>query len=65
MVVPFPAGGPTDIVGRIVAERMTGPLGQPVIIENVSGANGTTALVEWLVQLLTVILFVLACGEHT
>jgi len=41
MVVPFPAGGPTDIVGRIVAERMTGPLGQPVIIENVSGANGT------------------------
>jgi tripartite-type tricarboxylate transporter receptor subunit TctC len=41
MVVPFPAGGPTDTVGRIVAERMRVSLGQPVIIENVTGAGGT------------------------
>ena len=41
MIVPFPAGGGTDTVGRIVAERMRVSLGQPVVIENVTGANGT------------------------
>jgi tripartite-type tricarboxylate transporter receptor subunit TctC len=41
MVVPFPAGGPTDTVGRIVAEGTRLSLGQPVIIENVTGAGGT------------------------
>jgi tripartite-type tricarboxylate transporter receptor subunit TctC len=41
MIVPYPAGGPTDTVGRIMAERMRTALGQPVIIENVAGANGT------------------------
>jgi tripartite-type tricarboxylate transporter receptor subunit TctC len=40
MVVPFPAGGPTDAVARIVAERMRVALGQPIIIENMSGAAG-------------------------
>jgi tripartite-type tricarboxylate transporter receptor subunit TctC len=34
-VVPFPAGGPLDTIGRIVMEGMRGSLGQPVIIENV------------------------------
>ena len=41
MVVPFPAGGPLDAIGRIIAEPMRGSLGQPVIIENVSGAAGS------------------------
>jgi tripartite-type tricarboxylate transporter receptor subunit TctC len=41
MVVPFAAGGPNDTIGRIVTERMRISLGQPVIIENVTGANGT------------------------
>jgi tripartite-type tricarboxylate transporter receptor subunit TctC len=41
MIVPFPAGGPTDAVGRVFAERMRGSLGQPIIIENVSGADGS------------------------
>jgi tripartite-type tricarboxylate transporter receptor subunit TctC len=41
MIVPFPAGGGLDAVGRIVAERMRGLIGQPIIIENVSGADGS------------------------
>jgi tripartite-type tricarboxylate transporter receptor subunit TctC len=41
IIVPFAPGGPTDTIGRIVAERMRAPLGQPVIIENVTGAGGS------------------------
>ena len=41
LVVPFPAGGPLDTVARITADAMRAPLGQPVIVENVSGAAGT------------------------
>jgi tripartite-type tricarboxylate transporter receptor subunit TctC len=41
IVVPFAAGGPIDTLARIMAERMRAPLGQPVIIENVSGAAGS------------------------
>src|SRR5260370_31364185 len=42
MVVPFAAGGPTDVVGRIVADRLSDVLGQKVIVENVGGAGGMT-----------------------
>jgi tripartite-type tricarboxylate transporter receptor subunit TctC len=42
MVVPFAAGGPTDVVARIVGEHMSRTLGQQVVIENVTGAGGTT-----------------------
>jgi tripartite-type tricarboxylate transporter receptor subunit TctC len=41
MIVPFPPGGPTDTIGRIIIERMRVSLGQPVIIENVGGAGGS------------------------
>jgi tripartite-type tricarboxylate transporter receptor subunit TctC len=41
IIVPFAAGGVTDIVARIVSERMKTSLGQSVIVENVSGAGGT------------------------
>jgi tripartite-type tricarboxylate transporter receptor subunit TctC len=41
MIVPFPAGGGSDIFARIVADGMRQSLGQPVIIENVGGAGGT------------------------
>jgi tripartite-type tricarboxylate transporter receptor subunit TctC len=41
MVVPFAAGGPVDTLARIVAERMRTSLGQPVVIENVTGAGGS------------------------
>ena len=42
MIVPFSAGGPTDSVARIVAEHMSKTLGQQIVIENVTGAGGTT-----------------------
>ncbi len=42
MVVPFAAGGPTDVLGRVVAQRMSELLGQQVIVENVGGAGGMT-----------------------
>lgn len=41
MIVPFAPGGPTDVIGRIVAEGMRSSLGQPVVIENVTGAAGS------------------------
>jgi len=44
MVLPFAAGGPTDTLMRIIGARMQVLLGQPVIIENVSGAAGTISL---------------------
>ncbi|MET0429442.1 MAG: tripartite tricarboxylate transporter substrate binding protein [Microvirga sp.] len=42
MVVPFAAGGSTDVVARIIAQKMSEGLGQPVIVENVAGAGGST-----------------------
>jgi tripartite-type tricarboxylate transporter receptor subunit TctC len=43
MIVPFAAGGPTDVIARIVTGHMAQTLGQTIIIENVVGAGGTTA----------------------
>src|ERR1043166_4529959 len=44
MVVPYAAGGPGDTVARVLAERMKAALGQPIVIENVTGANGSIAV---------------------
>ena len=46
LVVPFAAAGPTDIIGRKVAEKMTALLGQTVIVENKAGAAGSIGAVE-------------------
>ena len=43
LVVPFPAGGGNDALARLVAERMSKPLGQQVVVENRGGAGGTVA----------------------
>ena len=42
MVIPFAAGGPTDVLGRVMAAKMSDPLGQQVVVENVTGAGGQT-----------------------
>ena len=44
MVVPFAAGGPTDVIARIVGDHMSRTLGQQVVVENVAGAGGTTGI---------------------
>jgi tripartite-type tricarboxylate transporter receptor subunit TctC len=44
MIVPFPAGGATDVLARVLGERMKDGLGQPIIVENVGGAAGTIAV---------------------
>src|SRR5215468_8400921 len=41
MIVPFPAGGATDTLARLLGERMRASLGQPIVIENVAGAAGS------------------------
>src|SRR5947209_1211211 len=43
LVVPFPAGGPTDILSRVVGQRLSEVWGQPVVIENQPGANTAIA----------------------
>jgi len=44
MIVPFAAGGTSDVIARTVADQMSAALGQTVVIENVAGAGGSTAL---------------------
>ncbi|MEA2934575.1 MAG: hypothetical protein QOD74_1221 [Variibacter sp.] len=44
LIVPFTAGGSSDVIARVVAERMGEALGQRIVIENVAGAGGSTAL---------------------
>jgi tripartite-type tricarboxylate transporter receptor subunit TctC len=43
LIVPFAAGGPTDVIAHIISDHMTRTLGQPIIIENMVGVDGTTA----------------------
>src|SRR5580704_11211027 len=42
MIIPFAAGGPTDIVGRLIGQRMGEILGPQIVIENIGGAGGIT-----------------------
>src|SRR3954464_8612175 len=42
MIIPFAAGGPQDVLGRIVAQRASEILGQQIVVENIGGAGGTT-----------------------
>src|SRR5205809_6635262 len=44
VIVPFAAGGPTDVVARLIGEHMSRTLGQTIIIENIGGAGGTLGM---------------------
>lgn len=44
VIVPFAAGGPTDVVARLIGEHMSRTLGQQLVVENVGGAGGTTGM---------------------
>jgi tripartite-type tricarboxylate transporter receptor subunit TctC len=44
MIIPFAAGGPTDVLGRVIAQRMSEVLGQQVVVENIGGAGGMTGM---------------------
>ena len=46
MIIPFPAGGPTDVYARLYAERLSRELGQPVVTENRGGAGGAIGSLE-------------------
>ncbi|MDX2102847.1 MAG: tripartite tricarboxylate transporter substrate binding protein BugD [Alphaproteobacteria bacterium] len=46
VIVPFAAGGPTDVLARIVTQRMSRSLGQTMVVENVGGAGGTIGVVR-------------------
>src|SRR5262249_58694660 len=46
LIVPFPAGGATDVVGRMFADKLTQRLGQTVIVDNKSGAAGSIGAME-------------------
>ena len=48
LIVPFPPGGSTDVAARIVADHMSRTLGQQVIVQNVSGAGGTTYTADFV-----------------
>ncbi|TMJ23593.1 MAG: ABC transporter substrate-binding protein, partial [Alphaproteobacteria bacterium] len=46
LIVPFPPGGVSDVVGRLLAEKWSAAWGQPVVIDNVPGAAGTIGLAK-------------------
>src|SRR6185295_9531004 len=46
LVIGYAAGGPTDVIGRLIAQDMSAFLGQPVVVENKTGANGLIGTLE-------------------
>ncbi|MCC2595753.1 tripartite tricarboxylate transporter substrate binding protein [Pusillimonas sp. MFBS29] len=44
MIVPFPPGGPTDLIARVIAKQLSEQVGQPVVVDNRGGANGTIGM---------------------
>lgn len=48
LIVPFPPGGTSDVMGRMVAEKLSAALKQPVTVENISGGGGVTGTLQYL-----------------
>src|SRR4051794_3453151 len=48
LIVPFPAGGPSDAVARAVSQSMAMDLGQSIVVENIGGAGGTIGLAKFI-----------------
>src|SRR6187200_2174335 len=46
VIVPFAAGGPTDVVARLIGEHMSRTLGQTLVVENIGGAGGTLGMIR-------------------
>ena len=44
VIVPFAAGGPTDVIARLIGDHMSRTLGQPIIVENIGGGGGTIGM---------------------
>src|SRR5437588_11333696 len=65
IVVPFPAGGPTDTLGRVLADRMRNALGQSVIIENLTGQRVRSAALTSRAHCRMVTLSFSAIGKRT
>jgi tripartite-type tricarboxylate transporter receptor subunit TctC len=65
IVVPFPPGGPSDALARILSERMSKSIGQPVVVENVAGQEAASASLALRVRYPTAMCSVLAIGTPT
>src|ERR1700712_1290956 len=48
LIVPFPAGGPSDAVARAISQSMALDLGQSIVVENIGGAGGTIGLAKFI-----------------
>src|SRR4051812_31286565 len=48
LIVPFPAGGPSDAVARAISQSMAMDLGQSIVVENIGGAGGTIGLAKFI-----------------
>jgi tripartite-type tricarboxylate transporter receptor subunit TctC len=59
LIAPFPAGGPSDALARILSEPIRSSLGQPIVIENVAGAGGNIGIGQWSTHVVNAVTYAL------